>query len=612
MECKKFTFKEKLSETRFLDDLDFNEEFKIYVDCPTSGGKSYYILNYLKEREIKAVFVVDTINLAKQLSAQYQIPYYTADHREDFNSSLIITIQHHIPKFESRETVIIDEAHTLVTEFGWKREVIEEVMISLEYYKRIIFLSGTPVTSDDSIFKGMTMIKAVKENPDKRDLRIVRYEDLGGGIIELCSFARKEKKIPVVSLLDKSSLLPKVLKALKEVGFKRIAIINSKTKITRNKGKEEEETGLVVESFGEGDDGSCYLSQLINQCRIDADVILTTYTQGYSLLGKDYLLIIAPGKNPHSFVNIVQMMNRFREDTTTLSYILTNAIIQKEGDKGIYNFPSIFDYLKTGITQKTRQRIEELNKVAKNTRTLKRQLKLLANECDQYISITREINHQSIAFKVFQLINHVMHEQLYKMSNILKYYNIGSYDDGYETNFKTGKEKRNKKNEEIMKEEILKEIDLFYKSRETESTMFMGKEFHLPKLGVKIEKNDIQNKIEDTYDELSCLGMQDKEIRELQEQHLHDTKRMNQIIKSQKIKLSTDPTLITYRVLLLKEFQVGEKLKGEEITERMNKLLIKNGMEQMRHNNAVQLFKLLFTTKTHVNKHRFYEILETF
>ena len=26
------------------------------------------------------------------------------------------------------------------------------------------------------------------------------------------------------------------------------------------------------------------------------------------------------------------------------------------------------------------------------------------------------------------------------MSNILKYYNIGLYDDGYETNFKTGKE----------------------------------------------------------------------------------------------------------------------------------------------------------------------------
>ena len=72
MECKKFTFKEKLSETRFLDDLDFNEEFKIYVDCPTSGGKSYYILNYLKEREIKAVFVVDTINLAKH-NTRYHI-----------------------------------------------------------------------------------------------------------------------------------------------------------------------------------------------------------------------------------------------------------------------------------------------------------------------------------------------------------------------------------------------------------------------------------------------------------------------------------------------------------------------------------------------------------
>ena len=81
------------------------------------------------------------------------------------------------------------------------------------------------------------------------------------------------------------------------------------------------------------------------------------------------------------------------------------------------------------------------------------------------------------------------------MSNILKYYNIGLYDDGYETNFKTVKEKRNKKNEEIMKEEILKEIDLFYKSRETESTMLIVKEFNLTKLGVKIEKNDIHNKI---------------------------------------------------------------------------------------------------------------------
>lgn len=612
MQCKEITFKKRLSETGFLDELDFNEEFKIYVDCPTSGGKSYYILNYLKEKKEKAVFVVDTINLAKQLSAQHGIPYYTAEHREDINADLIITIQHHIPKFEDRETVIIDEAHTLITEYGWKRNTIEEVMISLEYYKRIIFLSGTPVISDDSIFKGLQMIKARKENPDQRVLGLATYEDLGGGIIDFCLYAKSINKIPVVSLLDKSSLLPKVVKELKKKGFNRIAEINSVTKVFKgkeNEKEEEEEDNLVVNNLGE-EDKTDYLSQLINDCRIDADVILTTYTQGYSLLGQDYFLIIALGKNQHTYVNIVQMMNRFREDTNTPSFILTNADIQKEGDKGKYTFPSIFDYLKKEITGKTRKRIEELNRVAKSTRTLKRQLKLLANECDQYISITREVNHQNIAFKAFQLINHAMHEQLYKMSTILHYYHIELIQTSSSTS-KIEREKGKKEDTEMKKKEIMEEIDLFYKSKEPiKGFTVMGKEI-MP-LVVKTDKNSTRYKIEETYNELSCLGLTDEEIRDIQEKNLHAPKKMNQVMKAMQVRYSTDQIFITYRALLLSEFKVGENLTGEEITERMNNVLERNKMIKQGHNNAVQLFRLLFNTRENVNKERRYEILETF
>ena len=39
MQYKEITFKERLSETGFLDELDFRQEFKLYVDCPTSGRK---------------------------------------------------------------------------------------------------------------------------------------------------------------------------------------------------------------------------------------------------------------------------------------------------------------------------------------------------------------------------------------------------------------------------------------------------------------------------------------------------------------------------------------------------------------------------------------------
>lgn len=614
MECKEITFKERLSETGFLDELDFSQEFKLYVDCPTSGGKSYYILNYLKEREIKAVFVVDTINLAKQLSAQYQIPYYTADHREDIDANLIITIQHHIPKFESRETVIIDEAHTLITEYNWKRDTIEEVMISLEYYKRIIFLSGTPLISNDSIFKGMKLIKARKEQPDQRVLAFAEYENLAGGVIELCLYAKAINKIPVVSLLDKSSLLPKVVKELKKRGFNRIAEINSETKVIKSKknGKEEkeEEDNLVVNNLNEGDKTD-YLSQLINDCRIDADVILTTYTQGYSLLGQDYLLIIALGKNQHSYVNIVQMMNRFREDTNAPSFILTNAEYIKEGDKGIYNFPEVFDYLKEEITGKTRKRIEELNRVAKSTRALKRQLKLLANKYDHYINVTREVNHQSIAFKAFQSINHAMHEQLYKMSKILHHYNIELMQLSYLSTTKIEKGEKPKEDTEMKKKEIMEEIDLFYKSKEPmKGFTCMGKEI-MP-LVDKTDKSSTRYKIEETYNELSSLGLTDEEIRDIQEKNLHAPKKMSQVMKAMKIRYSTDPIFVTYRALLLSEFKIGENLTGAEITERMNKVLEKNKMTKQGHNNAVQIFRLLFETKEHTNKTRRYEIIKTF
>ena len=401
------------------------------------------------------------------------------------------------------------------------------------------------------------------------------------------------------------------MKELKKRCFNRIAEINSETKVIKSKknGKEEEDN-LVVNNLNEGDKTD-YLSQLINDCRIDADVILTTYTQGYSLLGQDYLLIIALGKNQHSYVNIVQMMNRFREDTNAPSFILTNAEYIKEGDKGIYNFPEVFDYLKEEITGKTRKRIEELNRVAKSTRALKRQLKLLANKYDHYINVTREVNHQSIAFKAFQSINHAMHEQLYKMSKILQHYNIELMQLSYLSTTKIEKGEKPKEDTEMKKKEIMEEIDLFYKSKEPmKGFTCMGKEI-MP-LVDKTDKSSTRYKIEETYNELSSLGLTDEEIRDIQEKNLHAPKKMSQVMKAMKIRYSTDPIFVTYRALLLSEFKIGENLTGAEITERMNKVLEKNKMTKQGHNNAIQLFRLLFDTKENVNKERRYEIIKTF
>ena len=350
-------------------------------------------------------------------------------------------------------------------------------------------------------------------------------------------------------------------------------------------------------------------------------MIFTTYTQGYSLLGKNYFLVIAPGKNRHTYVDIVQMMNRFREDTSVTSLILTNATWVKEEDSGIYNFPSIFDFLKDQLTTGAQKRMDELVKITKSTRKLKRQLKLQANEFDQYINVTREIDHQGIAFSAFKKINYTIYEQLHRMNKVLQYYNITLCNSGLESKLvldcdneenKENNNDNNKIDHDMKKQETLKAIDLFYKSKQHETTTFMGKEYSHPVLGVKIDKDSLQYTVERTYKELLTLGLQDEEIRELQEQHLHNTKKMNQVIACKKIRHSTDPTLITFRTLLLSEFKVGERLTGDEITERMNKLLVRNRMEKMLHNNAVQYFRLLFHTKEYNNHGRSYEIIETF
>lgn len=235
--------------------------------------------------------------------------------------------------------------------------------------------------------------------------------------------------------------------------------------------------------------------------------------------------------------------------------------------------------------------------------------------------MTREIDHQGIAFSAFKKINYTIYEQLHRMNKVLQYYNITLCNSGLESKLvldcdneenKENNNDNNKIDHDMKKQETLKAIDLFYKSKQHETTTFMGKEYSHPVLGVKIDKDSLQYTVERTYKELLTLGLQDEEIRELQEQHLHNTKKMNQVIACKKIRHSTDPTLITFRTLLLSEFKVGERLTGDEITERMNKLLVRNRMEKMLHNNAVQYFRLLFHTKEYNNHGRSYEIIETF
>ena len=80
-EIRDLNYNKHLSETGFLETLDFNARFKISIEAPTGCGKSYYLLDYLKRNNIPFLYATDTLFLMEGLSSRHEIPYYCAADR---------------------------------------------------------------------------------------------------------------------------------------------------------------------------------------------------------------------------------------------------------------------------------------------------------------------------------------------------------------------------------------------------------------------------------------------------------------------------------------------------------------------------------------------------
>ena len=147
-------------------------------------------------------------------------------------------------------------------------------------------------------------------------------------------------------------------------GFNKIAVINSltnkKTKGKDIKGEGEIENDIEVE----GDPG--YYDQLITTGKVDADIIITTYRQGYDIKGDNYKLIIAPSKNRHSYTDIIQVMNRFRDCTTSEGYLLCNNLYEEQE----FNYQQVYSTILNKITQKTRTEFNRIQTLEKDYRAI--------------------------------------------------------------------------------------------------------------------------------------------------------------------------------------------------------------------------------------------------
>ena len=577
-------YNKHLSETGFLETLDFNARFKISIEAPTGCGKSYYLLDYLKRNNIPFLYATDTLFLMEGLANRHGIPYYCAADRSKEEERQLITVYQHIPKFIRKGmTLIIDESHSLVTDYNWRRETIENTLTAITGYDRVILLSGTPLLSNDSAYNNMEQVRAIPNEVSRRKLWITRYsQNLEGAILQLAGKIKEEGYIPVLSLLDKSDKLDTIIERLPTVGFNKIAVINSLTnKKTRGKevkGEGEMENDIEVE--GNPD----YYNQLITTGKVDADIIITTYRQGYDIKGDNYKLIIAPSKNRHSYTDIIQVMNRFRDCAASEGYLLCNNPYEEQE----FNYKNVHSCILNKITLETRKEFNRIQTLEKDYRAIKLDQRLNCNYFSQFIYSNPYINHQKIANITYNNMNNIAYNNLYRMKKILETFNI---DMELSKDCMDLKEKiKTKEKKKYSQEEIDIAVDTFFHD------YAYPKEKGMPVL-LDIKERPIYLTINEYYETFHAIGVPSCQVINKLKRYLITPQKMKAIKKVIIIKFGTDPSRKVYRLMLLKAFNVGERLTCPEICKRINNCRQQVGDSILKEKTAVEFFNLLFKTK---------------
>jgi hypothetical protein len=554
---KDLKFKKYLSETLVMESLTSKPHFKVSLDCPTGGGKSYYILTYLRDSKIPFTFIAPTTFLADQLSNAYGIACHHSANPAIGNPDQVITVQNHIQKFLGNGILIIDESHTLVSDYGYRSSTIETNLTYGSCFNRILLLSGTPVLSKDEFYEGFQTLKASLIQPQTRTLTIVPYKDWLGATVKLVMESKAKGLTPVISMLDKSEGLSNLKLALAKSGLTDIATINSETK--------DGEQILV----------STHYDDLINGREIKADAIITTYTDGYSMYGTNYSLIIVPSKNRHSYLAIVQMMARFREMETFDAYLLSR--IETLTTSSI-PYLARLDSLSEALIAKANQGIAKLKKEARTFRAIDLAFKLTP---ELYLDITTDlrVNYQLIAFKAVTALSNQFYSDLTIAQDVMAHFNIT-----LNNSHPMIKDTIKKASIEALTTDPSEAIDSYVADVIEEGKKPEGKS---------------QYAIHKEFNDLTDLGLdQPTIIKFLTDNYGLPKKEYNKVKLQARMKHSTHPTMVKLRKLTFTSFKVKETLTSDQILSRVSAIFIEVGKDvATTKDEATKFFNSMFETK---------------
>lgn len=558
----KKTFNQTLTETALMEDIDFSKPFKIMVDAPTGSGKTHYIINYLKDNNIPFVFLVDTLLLMNQISKTYGIDSYSAANRQNYNKSMLVTVYNHIESLYKNRVVIIDEAHSMVADYGYKKSVIDNLLLFGTESKQVILMSGTPLISNDEFYNNINIIKCTPIVPKEYKINMLLTkdsEDKYNSIVTLAQDMKSRGLIPVISLLDTKDKLNTVYDLLLNNGFDNIGLINS------------------VVKDGEMDLDSTHYNELINDSILNADVIITTYVQGYNINNENCGLIIFPSSNKHSYIAIAQLVARFRRINNLEIYLLMTF----NPDNDITDwYKASFDFNRLQqVTYETlySEVVDFITKTKANYHTNRaiRHFINLDSQLSHLVDVNLEVDSQMLALNVINKLTANMYDNIITMNTILNQFNITIEINQLNLNTTT------------MTTTETKAIDYkiavnnFFNNLEVE----------------RIPQTTMNLKVYEAYKDLkNNYKLLDSEIKEILLETFGNKKAFERVKLAMDFRNSNDKEIKQIRFQILTSFEVGKWYSSQEIKTKVQNIL-KSNDSNVSLNRAGEVFQFMFSTE---------------
>jgi len=247
----------------------------IVVDSPTGSGKTTSLIEYLKKKNEKFIFLTPYYLLTRQIEKERNIVGFYEGSQNELTpeTKWIVSTWNQfwklLKKINPEEFILVlDEAHNLYTAYDYRLKDIKTIIENLTGFKRVIMLSGTT----KGLFKKVVRIKQKVKKKDK----FIIYPYMAYEVIKTIRDGKKikediklrksvvdkikeeiEKGHKVLIYLDNKQRAEKIKEILESDGYS-VNIVSSETKLKEdnqsifNEGKLEEQITINTAVLSEG------------------------------------------------------------------------------------------------------------------------------------------------------------------------------------------------------------------------------------------------------------------------------------------------------------------------------------------------------------------------